>query len=305
MTPPSRHRLAGVFAFLAVTLWGISFVATKIALAEMSPVALIFTRFALGAVSLYAVLLVRRETWSVPRAAWRDLALLGFVGVFVHQMIQVHGLTLTTAVRTGWLIGVIPLWSALLAWILLREPFGPRRLAGLALGFAGAVIVVTRARFDPAILGLPSTKGDLLVLASTVNWAVYTVIARGTIGRLGSARAMAASVLLGWLMLLPFFVRESGWEAWAALSPRAWGAVAFLGVGCSGIAYLMWYAALARMDATRVSSFLYVEPLVTCAAAVPILGETLGLATVAGGLVVLAGVALVQAPVRRPPGEAS
>lgn len=305
MTPPPRNPLAGVFALLAVTLWGISFVATKIALAEMSPVALIFTRFALGTASLYAVLVLRRESWSVPRAAWPNLALLGFVGVFVHQMIQVHGLTLTTAVRTGWLIGVIPLWSALLAWVLLREPFGPRRIAGLVLGFAGAVIVVTRGSFDPAVLGLPSTKGDLLVLASTVNWAVYTVLARGTIGRLGSARAMAASVLLGWLMLLPFFLRESGWAAWSGLSPGAWGAVVFLGVGCSGIAYLLWYAALARMDATRVSAFLYVEPLVTCAAAVPILGETLGLATVAGGLVVLAGVALVQAPVPRPAGEAS
>lgn len=299
MTPPSGPRVAGVFAFLAVTLWGISFVATKIALAEMSPVALIFTRFGLGAASLYAILLVRRETWSVPRRAWPGLALLGFIGVFVHQMVQVHGLTLTTAVRTGWLIGVIPLWSALLAWILLREPFGPRRIAGLVLGFAGAVLVVTRGRFDPGILALPSTKGDLLVVASTVNWAVYTVIARGTIGRLGSARAMAASVLLGWLMLAPFFVRESGWESWASLSGRAWAAVIFLGVGCSGVAYLLWYAALARMDATRVSAFLYVEPLVTCAAAVPILGETLGAATVAGGLVVLAGVALVQAPVGR------
>lgn len=292
----ARGGLAGPFALLAITLWGISFVATKIALAEMSPVALLFTRFALGVAALHAILLVRRESWVIPRDAWPNLLLLGFIGVFVHQMIQVHGLTRTTAVRTGWLIGVIPLWSALLAALFLGERLTPRRILGLVLGFGGAVLVVTRGRLDADLLRLPSTQGELLVLASTVNWAVYTVIARGTIGRLGSARATAASMLLGWLMLAPFFVREGGWHAWSGLSPRAIAAVLFLGVGCSGVAYLLWYAALARRDASEVSAYLYLEPLVTCAAAVPVLGEPLGVSTVVGGLVVLLGVAFVRSP---------
>jgi len=277
-----------------VTFWGLSFVATKVALAEMSPVSLLFTRFGLGVVALHAILLVRRERLLPPRASWRMLALLGFVGVFVHQMIQVHGLVLTTAVRTGWLIGVIPIWSALLAAIGLRERFGPKRVLGLVLGFGGALLVITRGDLSGSVLALPSTRGDLLVLASTVNWAVYTVIARGTVGRLGSARAIAGSMLLGWAMLAPFFLREAGWRAWAHLSPAAIVSVTFLGIGCSGLAYLFWYAALSRWEASRVAAFLYLEPLVTCAAAVPLLGEPLGAATVAGGLIVLVGVALVQ-----------
>ena len=63
---------------------------------------------------------------------------MGFVGVFVHQLLQAYGLTLTTAVKTGWLIGLIPIWAALLSALLLGERFGRAKVAGLLLGFAGA-----------------------------------------------------------------------------------------------------------------------------------------------------------------------
>jgi drug/metabolite transporter (DMT)-like permease len=285
---------ARLAALVAVTLWGLSFVATKVALRELSPITLVFTRFALGAAILHVILVARREAMHPPRSALGPLALLGFIGVFVHQMLQVHALTLTTAVRTGWLIGVIPIWSVLLATVVLGERLGARKAAGLLIGFAGAALVVTRGRLSASVFALPSTKGDLLILASTVNWAVYTVFARGLTGRIGSARAIAGSTLLGWAMLAPFFVREGGWRQWAAMSHAAVLAVFFLGIGCSGLAYLFWYGALARLDASRVSAFLYLEPLVTCAAAVPLLGEPLGAATIVGGLVVLLGVALVQ-----------
>ena len=82
-------------------LWGISFVATKAALREVSPITLIFTRFALGTALLFLILTLRRESLIPPRDTWPMLALMGLVGIFVHQMIQVHGLTLTTAVRSG------------------------------------------------------------------------------------------------------------------------------------------------------------------------------------------------------------
>jgi drug/metabolite transporter (DMT)-like permease len=287
-----RSAFAGALA--AIILWGLSFVATKSALAEMSVVALVFTRFALGCVVLHAILLARGERLVPPRSSWGSLALLGFVGVFVHQMLQANGLTRTTAVKTGWLIGIIPIWSALLAALFLRERLTGRKILGLVVGFAGAVIVVTRGELSREVVALPSTGGDLLIVASTVNWAVYTVIARGTVRHLGSARATAGSMLLGWLMLAPLFLRVGGWREWAGVPAHVWGAVAFLGIGCSGLAYLFWYAALARAEASRVSAFLYLEPLVTCAAAVPLLGEPLGLSTVVGGLVVLGGVALLQ-----------
>ena len=103
---------------------------------------------------------------------------MGFIGVAFHQLLQAYALQLTTAVNTGWLIGLTPIWSAILAAVHLRERFPPRKLLGLTLGFLGAVLVVTRGQLSGDVLGLPATRGDLMILASTVNWAVYSVFGR-------------------------------------------------------------------------------------------------------------------------------
>ena len=286
--------LARLGVLLAVVFWGISFVATKAALAEITPITLIFTRFALGVALLLAIAAARGQALVPPREMWRSLALMGFVGVFVHHMIQSHALTLTSAVNTGWLIGLTPLWSALLSAYALRERFGPAKLAGLALGFIGAALVVTRGRMGAGLLALPQTRGDLLILVSTLNWAVYTVLGHPVLKRLGPARATTGALVLGWLMLAPFFAAARGWREYGALTGTGWAAVLFLGIACSGLGYLFWYGALERIEASRVAAFLYLEPLVTLAAAILMLGETVSATTVVGGLLVLTGVALVQ-----------
>jgi drug/metabolite transporter (DMT)-like permease len=275
-------------------MWGVSFVATKAALRDLSPLTLIFTRFAIGSAVLILILTIRRQSIAPPRDAWLSLALMGFVGVFIHQLLQVHGLQLTTAVRTGWLIGLIPIWSAVLAAIFLGERFGGRKILGLVLGTAGAIIVITKGQFSSDILGLPATKGDLLILASTVNWAVYSILGLGALKLVGSARATSVSMLLGWAMLIPFFVRDAGWGEYSALTSTGLAAVLFLGIGCSGLGYLFWYAALERIEVSQAAAFLHLEPLVTLGASVALLGETVAAATIIGGLLVLCGVSIVQ-----------
>jgi drug/metabolite transporter (DMT)-like permease len=219
---------------------------------------------------------------------------MGFVGVFVHQMIQAHALTLTSAVNTGWLIGLTPLWSALLSAYMLKERFDSVKIAGLALGFLGAALVVTRGRMGAALMSLPQTRGDLMILASTLNWAFYTVLGHATLRRLGPTRATTGALLLGWLMIVPFFAYGAGWRDYERLTGAGWTALLFLGFACSGLGYLFWYGALERIEASRVAAFLYLEPLVTLGAAVWWLGESVGLTTAVGGLLVMLGVALVQ-----------
>ena len=211
---------ARLAALAAVVLWGVSFVATKAALREVSPVTLIFTRFALGVAVLFLILKLRREPLIPPRADWPILAVMGFVGIFLHQMIQVHGLTLTTAVRTGWLIGLTPIWSAVLAAVLLGERFGPRKVVGLFLGMMGALLVITRGELSSQVLALPATRGDLLILASTLTWAIYTILGRDTLKRLGSTRTIAGAMFLGWAMLIPFsWARRAGRSIEACRQP--------------------------------------------------------------------------------------
>jgi drug/metabolite transporter (DMT)-like permease len=281
----SPRFLAGV----AVIFWGVSFVATKAALAEVAPVTLIFVRFAIGSLVLLAI--VRQLP---PREAWGALALMGFIGVFVHQMLQAYALTMTSATNTGWLIGVSPIWSAVLSAIVLRERFGFWKVLGLAGGFFGVLLVVTRGDFSPDVLGRPSTIGDLLILISTLNWAVYSVVGHPTIRRLGPRRATSGSMLFGTAMLAPFFIAQKGWRQVPNLSATGWAALLFLAIACSALGYLFWYGALERIEVSRVAALLYAEPLVTFAAAALLLGERVSAVVVIGGVLVLASVLVAQ-----------
>ena len=276
-------------ASIAVVFWGISFVATKTALKEVSPVTLITARFVIGAAVL---LLIVREL--PPRSAWPQLALMGFVGVFIHQMLQAFALTMTTATNTGWLIGITPLWSAALSAIFLRERFGGWKLAGLLGGFAGTLLVVTKGEFHAGVLAAPSTVGDLMILLSTVNWAVYSILGHRTLRALGPRRATSGSMLFGALMLLPFFVVQRGWTELPRLSAVGWSSLLFLAIGCSALGYLFWYGALERIEVSRVAALLYAEPLVTFVAATLLLGERVTGVVVVGGLLVLVSVFVSQ-----------
>ncbi len=283
--------LAG--ALLAVLFWGISFVVTKALVGALSPVTLIVARSALGSLTLLILLAARGEARLPPRSEWRPLAVMGFVGVAFHQVLQAYALTLTSATNTGWLVAITPLWSALFAALKLRERIGPTKLAGLLLGFVGAGVVV--ARGNPAsLLALPATRGDLLILLGTFNWAFYTVLGHGTIRRLGPARASAGAMLIGTVLLLPLFVSSPGASELSRLSAAQWAAVGLLGVACSGLGYYFWYGALEKVEASRVASLLYLEPLVTMAGAVAFLHEAAALSTVAGGVLLVGGVVLVQ-----------
>lgn len=294
MSGRAQDHLGHFSALAAVFLWGLSFVATKQALAEFAPLTLIVVRFGVGVATLALLLKVRGLALVPPRASWPTLALMGFVGIFVHQLVQVHGLERTTAVRTGWLIGLSPIWTAALAAVFLRERFGVLKVTGLVLGLAGALLVITRGRFSGELLLLPSTTGDLLVLASTVNWAIYSTIGRRTLQELGSWRATFAIMTLGWLMVMPVWAAAGSARLPVSPSAAAIGSVLFLGIGCSALGYLFWYAALERLEASRVAAFLYLEPLVTMGAAVAVLREPVAVSTIAGGLLVIAGVLLVQ-----------
>jgi drug/metabolite transporter (DMT)-like permease len=285
---------------ITVVFWGISFVATKAALREVSPTTLIFVRFAIGVALLVAVQVARRGGSLVPRDAWPPLVLMGFVGIFIHQLLQSFGLTVTTATNTGWLIGLTPIWSALLSAVFLKERFGPMKCAGLLGGFLGALLVISKGRLNRDLLALPSTRGDLLIFLSTINWAVYSVLGLGTVKRLGPLRATTGMMVLGTLMLAPLFIWNQGWRELPSLTPTGWAAMLFLGIGCSGIGYLFWYGALEHLEVSRVAAFLYLEPFVTLVAAMVLLKEPAHPATLAGGLIVLASVYLLQRAPKEP-----
>jgi len=278
----------------AVAVWGASFIATKIALRELAPVTLVWLRFAMGVAVLAALAARRRE---LRRPAGRDLLLLGLLGlqgITLHQWLQSTALVTAQASTSGWIVASAPVFIAVLARLALGERLAAAQAAGIAAAFAGVMLVATDGQPQRLLAGDLGTPGNWLIVASAANWAVFSVLSRGTVRRLPPAGAMFWVMAAGWLGSTALLPLGPGPGQVAALSPRGWAAAVFLGVLCSGVAYGLWYDALHRVSAARVGALLYLEPLFSQGVAAAVLGEPVLPATVAGGVVILAGVWLVN-----------
>lgn len=291
MTPRTAAILKALFT---VTVWGGSFIATKIAIQQITPITLIWLRFGIGMLILAGVVLWRRQA-ALP--AWRDLpylALLGFLGIAFHQALQAYGLETSQASTTAWIVATIPVFTALLGWLVLKEKLGWVKALGIGLAAGGVLLVVSSGNLGNIFSGNFGSPGDLLILISAPNWAVFSVLSRRGLSRFKPAWMMLWVMGIGWLLSNPLFFIGNGLADIARLTPDGWWAVLFLGVICSAVAYIFWYDALAVLPATQVGAFIYLEPLVTVIVAALMLGEPITWASLAGGAVITLGVFLVQ-----------
>lgn len=290
-----RSRLA-TFAelLLAVLVWGSSFAATKLALRELPPVAVVWLRFAMGTVVLGLTAWWRGELRLVRRRDALVLALLGLQGITLHQWLQSTSLVTTHASTGGWVAAARPALIALVGVLLIRERLSASGWLGIALATAGVLVVVTHGDLGSLAQGRFGEPGDLLMVLSAPNWAFFSVLSRRALRDQPSARAVFYIMLFGWLGSSALYAASGTSAPIAALSLRGWLAVSFLGVLCSGLAYAFWYDALAHLPAWQVGAFLYIEPLAAVVTGMAFLGERLDWATAAGGAVILAGVWLVN-----------
>jgi len=142
--------LPRILLLAAVTLWGWTFIATKILLEELGPVEIFALRLAIALPVLLVILAVRRTPFELSRADWVPIGAAG--GMFgFHFVLQLTGLRGTTATNTGWIIAFTPLTLAVLSWVVLREPIGRGIAGGIAIATLGIVLLVSRG--DPADLG--------------------------------------------------------------------------------------------------------------------------------------------------------
>jgi len=300
MNPRHPRSVAITKATFAVLVWGASFIATKLALQETAPVVIICLRFGIGVLILGLFVIARREfAFPAPRELGY-FSLLGFLGITFHQWIQVTGLQTARATTTAWIITTIPIFIALLARVMLKEKLGWTRIAGIALASFGVLLVITRGDLDAIRQGRFGTHGDFLVLISAVNWAVFSVLSRKALNTHSATQMMFFVMFFGWLFSCLWLATTTDYESIMRLSSQAWFSILFLGVFCSGIAYIFWYDGLKELPASQMGSFLYLEPLVAVIVAALLLHEDLYIAVFVGGAAIVAGVWIVNRPATIP-----
>ncbi|MFD6417682.1 DMT family transporter [Streptomyces sp. NPDC060194] len=280
----SRGR-AFAAAGTTVLLWASAFVSIRSAGDAYSPGALALGRMLSGALVLGLVLLVRREG-PPPRAAWPGIAVSGVLWFGVYMVVLNWGEQLVDAGTAALLVNVGPLLMALLAWWLLDEGLPQRLVAGMAVSFAGAVVV-----------GLSMSGGDgssllgvALCLLAAVTYAAGVVAQKPALRHSSALQATTFGCAIGAAACLPFSGVLVSELADAPLSATL--NMVYLGVFPTALAFTTWAYALARTTAGRMGATTYAVPAIVVLMSWAFLDEVPGALTLAGGALCLAGVAV-------------
>ena len=291
---PRTRLLAYIEVSFAVVIWGASFIATKVTLAYISPITIVWLRFAMGVVILGITVALRRQFALPNKNEWGYFALLGFLGITLHQWLQSNALITSEASTTAWIVSTTPVFMALLGWLVLKEGLGWVRISGILLAFTGVLVVVSDGDITSISIGKFGAPGDVLILISAVNWAVFSTLSRRGLKSYPASLMMFYVMFLGWIFTSLLFIPSTGWSEIPRLTLNGWIGILFLGIFCSGLAYIAWYDALQALLAAQTGVFLYMEPLVAVVVAAIVLGEAITGASLVGGGIILFGVWIVN-----------
>lgn len=292
----STTTLAIVALAGAAALWGTSFVAAKVVLAEIPPVTLACLRFVIA-----ALVLLPLTWWSGGRPVFsRDAALLGLTGVSLFFLCQYAGLRLASAADATLILGgALPLLTTLLGFVVLEEKLDRWQLGGLACSLLGAGIVALtsgESRGGSTPLGL-----GLLFLAAA-SGAVAFVVGRRVFRGPRLMPTLAGSTVYGVLFLVPAVAFELRGAGMAMPSERALFVLLYLGAGCSALAFALWAYGLRHLTATQNALVSNLELPIGLLAAL-LLGEALGWGHLAGAPLIVAGAVLAAAAPRQEHGR--
>jgi drug/metabolite transporter (DMT)-like permease len=283
---------AALYAAMAIFFWGVSFVSAKVVLVKLDPFTLIVFRFGIGAAFLLLIVLLTGEKVRFPIKYLPHIFILAILGTFCHQLLQTTSLIFIDASSAGWLISVTPVFTVLLSMIFLHEKMSIKKALGIIAAIAGVIMVTTAGSENRFEIGMDI--GFLLMLLSTLNWAVYTVLLKSLKIPMSPILLTFYITLVGFIVTTPFIIRNHGWEALPNLTTVEWGHLLFLGIFVSGSGYWFWAKSLEVLQASQAGVLMYLEPLVTFVAAIIILHEKAMILSIAGGLIIIAGVAVVN-----------
>jgi drug/metabolite transporter (DMT)-like permease len=278
---------------LAIVTWASAFPVIRIALTAYSPSQLAFFRFGVASLVLFCVATGGRFKLPPLRDLVR-MTMLGTIGIAIYALALGYGQKQVPAGSASLLISSSPVWMVGIAALIGRERPALGQLAGIAVSFSGVVLIATGRG-----IGFSSGRHVLAVLVAAIAGAVYTIAQRPFVARYGALKMTIAAIFGGALALAPAAV---GLPAAIRAAPAsATFGVLFLAIVPSIVGYASWAYASARASAAVAGSALYLVPAVSMVLSNLLLGEVPSAAALAGGALVLAGVAAIHRRARPAP----
>lgn len=283
-----------------MALWAGNFIVVKSAVELLPPVGFTFLRYVVASMTVLLLLRWRTGSVSLPRSDLLRICILGVVGFGCYQILWSVGLQSISAGDSALLIATTPVFTAVLAALTGADSLSPLRLAGALLSFVGvAVVIESGPGFDLSA----SLIGDLLTLSAAMCWAIYTAFGANVLRRHSPLTTTTWAVVAGTVFLAPLGVAQlassgitGGMEAAIASGVLVAVVLAILysGTMAAGVANVVIFHGIKLVGPTRITALQSLVPAMAVVLAAIFLGEPIRTGQIVGGVIILAGVAILR-----------
>lgn len=278
---------------LATLAWSGNFIVGRALRGAVDPFTLNFLRWAIALMCLAPFAWPRdRTVWRALAREWRLVAALGLTGIACFHTMSYYALQQTTAASALLVLSLAPVATMIGAMLIERRRPGVRQAGGMALSLLGAAVLVTHGSLHLPVGGF--NAGDLIMLVGTVVWASYSLLLRKRPAQIPPIRLLAASAAAALLTMAPFVALNGSTPIVTLARPDVLLPLLYVAVFASAIGFRLWSYGVAALGPARAGQFVHLMPVFGPALSFALLGEAPIPAQIAGGALVLSGIALVE-----------
>lgn len=291
-TPLSIFSWMGLL--FAIFCWGLSFPLLKAALDEVEPITLAAVRYLIAVIPLIIFMVARSGRNSFIKPLKEDFLFflcLGLVGITLPNIFQNYGMTMTEAHVSAIIQASGPVFTIILAVIILKEPLGKNKVVGTLIALSGTLLLVTGSGLE--IFGTTSF-GNFLVLMSAISYAISSIMSKKILHKYDPLSAATMSMFLGTIILTALMIFESPAQRIPRISAEGWIIILILAILPGALALLVWYTILKTTEVSRIILFIYLIPIFAAVIAYVWLKEEIMMTTIVFGFLIICGVVIAQ-----------
>ena len=280
---------------LATLLWGGNFVIGRAVTGEIPPFTLAFLRWCVAFIIFLPIAYKKlKMDWSKIKKNWKIVVVLSLTGVAAFNTLVYIGVYSTTSINASLMNSLTPIFIYILSFIALKIRVSKNQMIGTMISIIGVLFILSGGKLAN-LVSLSFNKGDLIILVAVLCWSFYSLLVKQYANQLPGFSTFLVTIAVGAIILLPFTI----YELITLENPIIWssktiGAIFYVGIFASIVAFLSWNTGVVKIGANRASIFLNFIPVFATIFATIFLGEQLQVAQIIGGLAVIGGVLLTN-----------
>lgn len=292
---PGKHSLSQyniyIFAILSMLFWGMSFVWTTIVLKYYQPITTIFLRLLLSSLIMYILLKALGKLERIRKEDWGMLLLMSLFNPFLYFLGENFGLKLTSPTIGAVIIGLIPVFTPIFAYIFLREKFTLFNYLGIAVSFSGILIMLVTSNFTLTT----SVNGVLLLFFAVFSAIFYSIVLLKLASKYSPLTLITWQNIIGLVLFLPVFLifEADGFLEVKINAELIWSLLS-LAIFASSLAFILFAMVIRRLGVSRTNVYSNMIPVFTAVFSFFIIGEQFTTRKIIGMLIVICGVFLAQ-----------